>query len=1048
MISGKRKPVAIGRGSPGAAAGAYYWPLTLAIVLLVGSVAGLVVATADFSNPRILLEGGWPDVARSGWAHLAGDLLLTIVLLGSAGLLRGVALRRFQFCVLLSVLAHFWLAVYLYARPLPLAVVLESQLGPQVADGSEPLLLPDYHWERIDAPADSPPLEEFDRPVPVEPSGPTERAKVAPQPPERDLPVSKPAPSEPDDLPRKEPERAPLRRAETPAPDRQETPDGAQISRQPLESRIDPGQPIPQPEIKPAEAPPPSAVDSRQAAAQRQAAASAGPPPQGAATAQAALPPNVEPVTPARRAWEQPPRLESPGDIAPPRQPAQPAELDRVQAEAPQPIGVAGPAPEVPLESNPATAARRPETPRGIGRGSGSAPPAAGSPGIGRPAVQPRRFEPAADQQLASADSMSYPRREGSGNAPRLGMPPIEEPAVMDSPSDALGSDGPMLPAIREPSTAARRAVTYPGGPGGGPSPSPGPIAGSGLSRLPGTAAGTGMTPRRVAEGEAGIGSERGGGGAAGSTGRGALARSGGHPGLPESATVAENVGVPGGKGRGIPGGTAGGIPGGSGRGLSGSSGTSPAGRPGAGGPGSGKLDAASGAGLAGPNPGLGGLPVRIEAPLGPGSLGRGSSAAIGLPGRPARTEGDLGPVSGSGASPRMAIGRSGGVPTIRGATGEDPREFFKQRSPDRRGRVGRAFGGTPQSEQAVERGIDYLVRHQFPDGRWSLDRFPQGSAPGYEDASPGQMNGDTAATGLALLAMLGAGYTHREGKHAAMVRRGIAWLVRNQQADGQLFTPETDQTRYTHSYGHAIAAIALCEAYGMTRDRGLRDPAQRAIQFILAAQHPERGGWRYEPQRESDTSVSGWKLMALKSAQMAGLQVPPETLQKVSHWLDLAQVQGGSRYVYNPYAADTPQQREGRLPNLAMTAEGLLMRMWLGWRRDNPALIEGVQFLAANLPEEGTPSEPRRDLYYWYYATQVMFQVQGDGWKAWNERLQALLPQGQVTEGPLAGSWHPLRPVADRWGHAGGRHYVTCLSLLMLEVYYRYLPLYQPLEE
>jgi hypothetical protein len=309
-------------------------------------------------------------------------------------------------------------------------------------------------------------------------------------------------------------------------------------------------------------------------------------------------------------------------------------------------------------------------------------------------------------------------------------------------------------------------------------------------------------------------------------------------------------------------------------------------------------------------------------------------------------------------------------------------------------------------------------------------------------------MNGDTAATGLALLAMLGAGYTHREGKHAAVVQRGIAWLAGKQQADGQLFTPQTDQTRYTHSYGHAIAAIALCEAYGMTRDEGLRDPAQRAVQFILAAQHPERGGWRYEPQRESDTSVSGWKLMALRSAQMAGLSVPAENLQRVSHWLDLAQAQGGSRYVYNPYAADTPQQREGRLPNLAMTAEGLLMRMWLGWRRDNAALNEGVQFLAANLPDEGTLSEPRRDLYYWYYATQVMFQMQGEPWKAWNDRLQALLPPGQVTAGPLAGSWHPLRPNPDRWGQAAGRHYVTCLSLLMLEVYYRHLPLYQPLEQ
>jgi hypothetical protein len=305
-------------------------------------------------------------------------------------------------------------------------------------------------------------------------------------------------------------------------------------------------------------------------------------------------------------------------------------------------------------------------------------------------------------------------------------------------------------------------------------------------------------------------------------------------------------------------------------------------------------------------------------------------------------------------------------------------------------------------------------------------------------------MQGNTAATGLALLAFLGAGYTHLDGKYEAGVRRGVEWLLRNQQPDGSLFTAETDQTRFTRFYGHAIGSIALCEAYGMTGDPNLREPARKAIRFICESQDPSAGGWRYEPRNGSDTSVSGWKVMALKSAQMAGLEVPADVLRRVAKWLDAAQAEGGARYAYNPFAPDTQEQREGREPNLAMTAEGLLMRVYLGSDRGNPALTAGARHLLDSLPEEGTAENPRRDAYYWYYATQVMFQLQGDSWRAWYGRLRPMLEKGQVTAGPLAGSWHPTQPVRDRWAHAGGRLYVTALSLLMLEVPYRHLPLYQ----
>ena len=175
----------------------------------------------------------------------------------------------------------------------------------------------------------------------------------------------------------------------------------------------------------------------------------------------------------------------------------------------------------------------------------------------------------------------------------------------------------------------------------------------------------------------------------------------------------------------------------------------------------------------------------------------------------------------------------------------------------------------------------------------------------------------------------------------------------------------------------------------------------------------------------------------------MAGVEVPTETLARVSGWLDLAQGQDGSRYRYNPYALDTDAQRQGRVPSLAMTAEGLLMRFYLGRDRTHPEMIAGADYLRDHLPgEAGTPD----DVYYMYYATQVMFQMQGEHWKNWNAHLRPLLEANQVQEGQLIGSWSPTHPARDRWGHAGGRLYMTAMNLLMLEVYYRHMPLFREL--
>lgn len=435
-----------------------------------------------------------------------------------------------------------------------------------------------------------------------------------------------------------------------------------------------------------------------------------------------------------------------------------------------------------------------------------------------------------------------------------------------------------------------------------------------------------------------------------------------------------------------------------------------------------------------------GGLPVRIAAAAGPGGLSYEPSPEIGIPTRRARPESQVVHTMAR----RFLVERSGGRLPVDASVQELATEAFRQRDPGKRARAVEVYGGSEGTEQAVELGLEFFVRHQLPDGCWSLDRHKQ-KGKAYENAGWTNTSSDTAATGLALLSFFGAGYTHQTDKHRDTVRRGIDWLVKSQKENGDLFTGGTG---YTWFYSHGIATIALCEAYGMTNDADLREPAQRAVAFIVESQHPQRGGWRYKPQVESDTSVSGWQLMALKSAQMAGLDVPAQTLEKVSNWLDTAQAGDGSRFVYNPNAPDTPDQRAGRRPNLAMTAEGTLMRMYLGRKNDDPVTIAAADHLAENLPEVGSRQRPTRDAYYWYYATQVMFHLQGEHWKTWNARLRPLLEKGQQQDGPLAGSWNPSAPVPDRWGHAGGRMYLTALNLLMLEVYYRHLPLFQTLEE
>ncbi len=349
----------------------------------------------------------------------------------------------------------------------------------------------------------------------------------------------------------------------------------------------------------------------------------------------------------------------------------------------------------------------------------------------------------------------------------------------------------------------------------------------------------------------------------------------------------------------------------------------------------------------------------------------------------------------------------------------------FAARDPRVRIEMVKQEGGTTLTEAAVSRGLRWMSKHQNRDGSWSLHRFHRAGQCAGRCDSRGHINSDSAATSLCLLPFLGAGQTHRTGIYKDHVALGLRWLMEHQLADGDL---RAGSGGNSGMYAHGQGAIVLCEAFAMTRDEILRVAAQQAIDFIVAAQH-RRGGWRYSPGEEGDTSVLGWQLMALQSARAAGLDVPPETLELAGHYLDSVESDEGARYAYQPL--DRPTE--------VMTAEALLCRMYLGWTKEYPGLERGVEYLV----EDHLPSRRHTNFYYWYYATQVLHHFGGEEWEKWNLRIRDILVQSQERGGHQAGSWNPDGPHA----HQGGRLYVTALAVCTLEVYYRHTPIFRQID-
>lgn len=317
-------------------------------------------------------------------------------------------------------------------------------------------------------------------------------------------------------------------------------------------------------------------------------------------------------------------------------------------------------------------------------------------------------------------------------------------------------------------------------------------------------------------------------------------------------------------------------------------------------------------------------------------------------------------------------------------------------------------LGATPQSEAAVEAGLMWLARAQEQDGRWDAKKWGGGS-PYY-----------VGSNGLAVLAFLGAGYHPGQAKYQATVRRGLDWLVRRMRPNGDL--------QASHVYGQGIAAMALCEAYGMSGGVRYRLPAQLAINHVVRLQGPT-GGWGYDKER-NDTSVSGWQIMALKSAKLAELNVPDSAIERAKGFLAAVTLP-------NSTSAYRLVERMEGAGTITMTPVGLLCRLFLDYGLEDEHVVKGAGLLRQWGPFYGELF----NVYYIYHGTYAMFQMGGDYWQEWNAKFRDRLIDKQIkAEGPLQGSWTP----EEHFDVTGGRVYCTAACVFALEVYYRYLPVNQ----
>ena len=356
-----------------------------------------------------------------------------------------------------------------------------------------------------------------------------------------------------------------------------------------------------------------------------------------------------------------------------------------------------------------------------------------------------------------------------------------------------------------------------------------------------------------------------------------------------------------------------------------------------------------------------------------------------------------------------------------------------------------------------ITAALEWLRDHQNFSGYWSASQFGDDSirkdarktynvdfaGPGKEGGDKGWQELEIGVTSLAMLAFTGAGHDHKSGDFKETLRRAVMHLRRCQGNDGCIGSKDEDQ----FVYAHAAATMALAEGYGLSSDNALKTVVESGVKFLLEARNPGKA-WRYGVKPgDNDTSFTGWAVLALKSAKMAGIEFDTkEAFAGAASWLDemTVETKEGYKTGYN-----TPGGSQARLRsaqeyelNPTMEAINITLRLFMGdkgWDAKHKVIASQAKAVGECKPAW---EANKIDFVYWWWATLAMYQLGDKHWEAWGKAMERTLmtyQRGFRAEDKAAtaanldeyGSWDAV----DAWSAAGGRVYATALNALTLSV-------------
>lgn len=306
----------------------------------------------------------------------------------------------------------------------------------------------------------------------------------------------------------------------------------------------------------------------------------------------------------------------------------------------------------------------------------------------------------------------------------------------------------------------------------------------------------------------------------------------------------------------------------------------------------------------------------------------------------------------------------------------------------------------TDELDQSVAKGLAFLAKQQNEDGSFEAERY--GGA-------------HVGVTAICCLAFMANGELPGRGEYGAVVEKGLDYILSNAQESGVIASKNVS---HGPMYGHGFATLFLGEVYGMTQDDDVRNALVKAVRLIVKSQN-NQGGWRYQPvASEADLSVTICQVNALRSARQAGIDVPKETIENAIQYVNDCQnpYDGGFRYMVGGGSSAFPRSAAG------------VAALYHAGVYEGDVVEDGLAYLQREIKRGNDMSG--HEFYGHYYCAQAMFIAGGKNWKDYFPYIRKKYIGNQRSDG----SWDSIH----------GKDYSTGMSLIVLQMPYRLLPIFQ----